>query len=266
MQSNFEIALAHVLDFEGGYSDHPSDPGGATNLGITHEVLQAYRGRPVSKQDVRTLTVEEAKAIYRSRYWDAASCGALPRGIDLAVFDCAVNQGVGRAVRLLQQAAHVRADGVIGPITLAAVSKTPGEKLLTEFMARRMNAYGRLQRLFRTFGLGWSRRLMATHREALSLLDSSKPAEPPSAVPQQPTPTRTPSMIYILRRLQEPSTYAGLAAILAALGLLNLTEQEWNDVFGAIAAVAGALAILLHERPETGEDSQSPSTDQSGSR
>ena len=172
MHANFERALNHVLKYEGGYSDHPSDPGGATKYGITHAVLAQHRGRAVSKADVRALTQKEAAEIYSRRYWDAAHCAALPAGLDLAAFDCAVNQGVGRAARLLQDAAKVKADGIIGARTLAAIAAASPAELLAEFMARRMRAYGQLGSLFRTFGLGWSRRLMATHAEALSLLRS----------------------------------------------------------------------------------------------
>ena len=178
MQKNFNAALAHVLLFEGAYSNHPLDPGGATNLGITQAVLQSHRDQPVSKDDVRTLTQQEAAAIYAKNYWELARCGSLPSGIDFAVFDCAVNQGVGRAARLLQQAANVAADGKIGPGTLAAISKAPAPALLAEFMARRMLSYGLLQKLFKTFGLGWSRRLMATHTAARALLDAA-PANAP---------------------------------------------------------------------------------------
>jgi lysozyme family protein len=169
LQQNFNTALTHVLVYEGGYSDHPSDPGGATNRGITRAVLSAWRGYVVSKEEVRALTKAEAAAIYRARYWDAAKCDALPSGLDLAVFDCAVNQGVGRAARFLQQAARVNADGKIGPRTLAAVAAAQPDELLAEFMARRMNGYGLLQKLFKVFGLGWSRRLIATHATALAL-------------------------------------------------------------------------------------------------
>lgn len=249
MDETFNAALRHVLHFEGGYSDHPHDPGGATNLGITLRVLEAHRGRSVSKADVRALSRAEATQIYRQRYWIAASCPALPSGLDLAVFDCAVNQGVARATRLLQQAAKVKADGVIGPITLAAIRSAPIRDVLNEFMARRMNAYGRLQQLFRTFGLGWSRRLIATHAKSLDLLDA------PSSPELQFDSTQPPEvpMSYILKRLQEPSTYAGIAAVLAALGLLGLTEQDWNQIFGAVAAVAGAVAILIRETPKKEE-------------
>lgn len=169
MQKNFDASLTHVLKFEGGYSDHPLDPGGATNRGITRAVLAQHRGCAVSKDDVRALTKKEAGAIYRKAYWDACCCGQLPSGVDLAVFDCAVNQGVGRAARFLQQAAQVAVDGKIGPQSLAAIQSAPRDELLTEFIARRMQSYGLLQRLFPTFGLGWSRRLIATHAAALTL-------------------------------------------------------------------------------------------------
>jgi lysozyme family protein len=178
VQNNFESALAHVLRFEGGYSDHPSDPGGATNRGITKAVLESFRGRPVTKAEVRALARDEAADIYRRNYWFAAACDRLPDGLDLAVFDCAVNQGVGRAARYLQKAAGVTADGRVGPKTLAAVNTASPGELLSEFMALRMQGYGLLQKLFKVFGLGWSRRLMATYAAALAL--AAAPASNPT--------------------------------------------------------------------------------------
>lgn len=160
MQDSFETALAHVLVYEGGYSDHPLDPGGATNLGITIGVLRAHRGRAVSKADVRALTRAEAAEIYRARYWRPSGCDALAAGLDLAVFDCAVNQGVSRALRFLAQAK-------------TAARRGGGTALLNEFMARRMQHYGGLRRLFPTFGLGWSRRLLATQAAAARLLSAN---------------------------------------------------------------------------------------------
>ncbi|MBC8050740.1 MAG: glycoside hydrolase family 108 protein [Chitinophagales bacterium] len=181
MKENFSAALKHVLKFEGGYSDHPLDPGGATNLGITKRTLERFRKRSVTKSEVRALKSSEAAAIYRKDYWNLAACDRLPPGIDLAVFDCAVNQGVGRARKWLQQAARVRADGAIGERTIAAVKTADGRALLLEFMALRMRHYGLLSRLFSAFGLGWSRRLMATMAEAMAL-QRPKNAYPKSKV------------------------------------------------------------------------------------
>lgn len=170
MKDNFSHALEHILKYEGGYVDHPLDPGGATNLGVTRNVLARFRGRKVSKDEVRALSKHEAAEIYRRLYWQPCQCDVLPAGVDMAVFDCAVNQGVSRAIKFLQKAAGVTTDGVIGPVTLGAVAKSGAEKILNEFMARRMRHYGSLKRLFQTFGLGWARRLMATHAHALSFL------------------------------------------------------------------------------------------------
>ncbi len=168
MQGNFDRCVHFVLPFEGGYSDHPSDPGGATNLGITRAVLEDWRGRTVTKADVKALTLEEASDIYRARYWDRIRGDELPSGVDLIVFDCAVNQGVPRAIRLLQQALNVEADGHIGPKTMSALRSVNIDALIDEFAARRMAAYANLVTLFRVFGLGWSRRLMAIHNTAIS--------------------------------------------------------------------------------------------------
>lgn len=253
MQANFELALKHVLKFEGGYSDHPKDPGGATNFGITIGVLGEFRGAPVTKHDVRILTLAEASRIYRSRYWNAVSCDQLPAGLDLAVFDCAVNQGVGRAARFLQIAARVKTDGIVGPLTLNAVSTARQAPLLCEFMAYRMRSYGLLKSLFLTFGLGWSRRLMATHAEAIEIMNTTQIRDPQ----KPPSPSRF-SMNYIIQRLQEPSTYAGIAAFLASVGAFGFSEQDWNQIFVAIAAISAALAVILKEKPKEISPPQNP--------
>jgi lysozyme family protein len=101
--NSFEPSLAHVLKHEDGYVNHPADPGGATNLGITAATLAQARGHPVSAADVAALTRAEAAAIYRRLFWNPARSDDLPAGLDHAVFDLAVNSGPGRAARLLQR-------------------------------------------------------------------------------------------------------------------------------------------------------------------
>lgn len=164
--ARFQICLAHVLKHEGGFVDHVADPGGATNHGITRQTLSDWRGEQATVQDVRDLSVDEAASIYRARYWDRCRCGELPAGIDLLVFDAAVNHGPGQSVRMLQQALRVTADGLIGPQTIGAARTAPVRALVVEIAARRMVFYGGLS-TFRTFGLGWSRRLMDTLRAAI---------------------------------------------------------------------------------------------------
>lgn len=166
--ARFARALDHVFRWEGGFSDDPADPGGATRFGITRATLAEWRGEAVSVADVRALGRDEAAAIYRARYWDACRCGAMPAGLDLLVFDAAVNQGAGRAVRLLQAALGVARDGVIGPATLGAARSADARAAIVEFAARRMEAYGMLA-TFPRFGLGWSRRLMDGVAAALAM-------------------------------------------------------------------------------------------------
>lgn len=266
MKANFESALDHVLAFEGGYVDHPDDPGGATNLGITRATLARYHGRPVSKAEVRALDPATAKNIYRRFYWQALRCDEMPAGVDLALFDGGVNQGTGRAARLLQAALKVSVDGIIGPVTLGAARSADPPKLLNEFMAQRMRAYGRLSRLFRTFGLGWSRRLMAAHGAAQRLMaEAQKGAIEASEDVQAKHRTddeEMQMMTFLINRLREPSTYAGVAAFLAGVGLFGLSENEWNQVFGAITSVAGVVAMLLGDgvMPPSPEPKDRPTT------
>lgn len=156
--SRFDACLPLILAHEGGYSDHPKDPGGATNLGITLDTLSAHRGRKVTKADVKALTVAEAGAIYLKNYWFPIHADQLPAGVDYILFDLAVNSGVGRARKYLQRAAGVNEDGIIGPATLAAVkSKTP-LALVNSIAGYRETFYRGLD-TFPTFGKGWLRRL-----------------------------------------------------------------------------------------------------------
>lgn len=170
---NFDRALAAVLKHEGGYADHPRDPGGATNLGITRATLARWRGRPVSKAEVRALTRSEAAKIYRALYWDEIAGDALPHGLDFAVFDYCVNSGASRASRALQTVAGARADGRIGRITLAAVALRDPENLIAAYCRKRLTFLERL-RTFAVFGRGWRRRVHETQALALEMAREQK--------------------------------------------------------------------------------------------
>ena len=120
MSAAFDECLALVLVHEGGYVNHPKDPGGETNRGVTRRVYDAYR-KSVGKhvQSVRYISDAEVAAIYRRDYWDACAAPNLPRGVDYATFDGSVNSGVSRGVRWLQSALGIKADGKAGPATIA---------------------------------------------------------------------------------------------------------------------------------------------------
>lgn len=120
--TRLNYALDFTLRWEGGYVNDPADPGGATNRGITQATYDSWRAaNKQPKQPVKNITHAEVGAIYGSRYWDACRCDELPAPVDLVVFDSAVNCGVRRARLWLQSALGVKADGKIGPRTLAAV-------------------------------------------------------------------------------------------------------------------------------------------------
>lgn len=163
----FDRALSFCLAHEGGFVDNPADPGGATNLGITLATLRAWRGAAVTVADVRALKRDEAAAIYRAYYWEPIQGDALPPALALLVFDAAINSGVTRAKSWLQQACGVRVDYRIGPVTLAAAQRG-GRAVCIEFVALRTAYLGALPS-WRTFGLGWSRRLAALPYEAMEM-------------------------------------------------------------------------------------------------
>jgi lysozyme family protein len=165
-QERFDRCLAEVLRLEGGYVDDPRDPGGATKFGVTRAVLSEACGRAVSAEAVSALTRAEAAEIYRNRYWTPTRSGELPAGLDLVVFDAAVNMGPGTAARLLQAALGVAADGVVGPRTLAAALGRPAAETVRTASELRRARYRGLSG-FHAFGRGWLRRADAV--EALAL-------------------------------------------------------------------------------------------------
>ncbi|HGG04718.1 MAG TPA: hypothetical protein ENK28_04615 [Aliiroseovarius sp.] len=171
--NNYLACLDHVLKWEGGFVDHPRDPGGATNFGITRDTLSAHRGQPVSKQDVRDLTVGEAGEIYRAKYWDVIRGDKLPNGMDLVAFDGSVNSGPARGARWLQKGLGVPADGVIGSVTIqAAETARTGIQVIQRACAVRM---GFLRKLgtWSTFGRGWARRVADTEAGAVAMYSRS---------------------------------------------------------------------------------------------
>ena len=186
MKDNFEACLAHVLQSEGGYVDHPSDPGGATNMGITIATLRTWRGRSVTKADVKALTRAEAAAIYRKNYWDAVRGDDLPRGLDLVAFDAAVNSGVSRGAKWLQSALGVPADGKVGPKTITAANAAHKDAVIDRACDLRL---GFLRQLgtWKTFGKGWTRRVEDV-RDTASKMAAEHVTVTPVAPPSQSNP------------------------------------------------------------------------------
>ena len=168
MKDNFESSLKMILHHEGLYVNHPSDPGGSTMRGVTQAVWEDWVDRPVTEEEMKSLTVDDVTPIYKKNYWDRIKGDALPSGVDFAVFDLAVNGGTGRGARMLQKVVGVTQDGGIGPQTLGAVSRMDPSDIIEQYAAEREAFYRRLK-TFDTFGRGWLRRNEETRLAALEM-------------------------------------------------------------------------------------------------
>jgi len=169
MQSNWDKSFQMMLASEGGYVNHPSDPGGMTNLGVTKRVWEEWIGRESNEAEMRALTPELVEPLYKKRFWDAVRADELKSGVDYLVFDFAVNAGPGRSAKILQTAVGVPADGGIGPVTLAAVNQFEPEELIEKFSQGKEDFYRSLN-TFETFGKGWLNRVAAVKVKASSML------------------------------------------------------------------------------------------------
>jgi lysozyme family protein len=168
MKDNFESALKAILHHEGGYVNHPKDPGGMTNLGVTKRVWEEWVGHEVDEKTMRNLTPEIVGPMYKVKYWDKIKGDDLPTGVDYVVFDAAVNSGPGRAAKWLQACVGVDPDGGIGPKTLAAVNAFDANQLIEDYAKRRLSFLMDLK-TWDTFGKGWGRRVAEVQKTGLDM-------------------------------------------------------------------------------------------------
>lgn len=146
----FEDALGLVLQHEGGFVNHPQDPGGMTNLGVTRRVWEEWLGHPVTEKEMKALTPAVVAPMYRQKYWDKVS--NLPAHLTYCAFDFAVNSGPGRAIKILQECAGLVADGIIGPKTKSITVS------VDQYCDARLSYLKSLPH-WPTFGKGWERRV-----------------------------------------------------------------------------------------------------------
>lgn len=172
----FELALGHVLEMEGGFTDDPHDPGGPTNRGITLAVFARWIGESVSERNraglvkrLKGISPAMVREIYQTRYWQPAGCDAMVPALALMHFDASVNHGVGGAIRMLQHVVGAAVDGEIGPETRGRIAAMPLRELLLAYAEARRERYRNLDHFWR-FGKGWLRRVDATLAEASALL------------------------------------------------------------------------------------------------
>ena len=188
--ANYDASLARVLKHEGGYSNHPSDPGGPTNFGITIHDYRRYIKANGIAADVRDMKLADAAKIYRARYWDALRCDELPAGLDYAVFDYGVNSGIGRAAKVMQRLLGIGSGTAMTDAVIAGVRKGSPSSLIARLCDERL-AFLKSLRTWPVFGAGWGRRVTEVRRDALAMTkgaavvpSSSAAANGKASVPQ----------------------------------------------------------------------------------
>lgn len=166
-----EAIIEDIIRREGGYVDHPNDRGGPTNWGVTQATLSDWRGRPVTAEDVKRLTEAEAREIYRERYLTLPKLHLVNDAkVRALAVDCAVNHGPAQAVKLLQLAARVFPDGILGLKTEEAVNRMTPSALYARLCASRVRYYGQIiakDPSQAVFAAGWANRIAEFIEEAV---------------------------------------------------------------------------------------------------
>ncbi len=246
MDRNFERALSLVLKHEGGWSDHPKDPGGATMKGVTLANFRRYIKPNATKEDLRRITDEQVATIYRRYYWDAVAGAELPGGIDYAVFDFAVNSGPARAAKYLQAVVGAKQDGKIGPATLKATRAMVRATVINDLCDRRMDFLRRLS-TWGTFGRGWTSRVSGVRAEALKM--AAMPDVPPPVVKEVEKPVVPPAVEQEVEK--KSGRWQWLTGLIGSggLGLGWLAGMNWQAILaGGAVLVVMILVILLLRR------------------
>ncbi|WP_281928486.1 glycoside hydrolase family 108 protein [Roseibium album] len=241
MLSNFRTCLAWVLVHEGGYVNHPKDPGGATNRGVIQRTYNAYRKRMgLPRQSVKKITQAEVEAIYREQYWNAVQGDQLPAGVDYAVFDYGVNSGPRRSAKDLQRVVGASPDGWIGQETLSKALEMPAQEIVEKLCERRYR-FVRGLRHWPTFGRGWTRRIMGetmgTQSDDIGVIDRGVMLATNAAGDRTPVPIPAPKADAPGKALEED---AGSIAIVKEV----TKDPKWMGLLGSIGSAIGTLATV----------------------
>ena len=250
---------SYVLASEGGYVNHPHDPGKATNMGITIGTLRAWRGTKVTNEDVRNLTQKEALAIYKAQYWDTVRADLLPLGLDYLTFDYAVNSGPARAIKDLQRTVGADDDGLIGQKTLSKIKEYIAANgmhaLLNAYATRRWNFVQGLS-TFSTFGDGWRRRIWG-EQMGMQASDSGA-ADRAFKLSQErydeitmplPAPGKAePERPGAVDMVKDPATMTGIAGAVATV--FGAMEDQMILQVAAVLAIGVVVFFYLKKKRE----------------
>jgi lysozyme family protein len=233
--SSYDMALARVLKHEGGYTNHPSDPGGPTNFGITLHDYRRYIKSNGTASDVREMKLADAAKIYRARYWDALRCDQLPAGLDYAVFDYGVNSGTGRAARVMARLLGQAPTGVMTEAAMAGIRSASPQVLIARLCDERL-AFLKSLRTWPVFGAGWGRRVSDVRRDALAMAKGAAGRAPAPAPAQANGKGEVPA---------PKAARAGTAAasVIAGGGAAQIAHASGLSPSLCLAMLAGGVAL-----------------------
>jgi lysozyme family protein len=261
MEAYYDDALARLLAHEGGYSHHPSDPGGPTKYGITIADYTAFKRRKVTAGDVKAMPLADAKAIYRDKYWKALRCSELPAGLDYAVFDYGVNSGIGRAARVLRRLLSLSdSSTTVTDQVIAAATARDSAALVNALCDERLRFLKSL-RTWPVFGKGWGRRVAEVRAAALAMIrargsaDAVRIAATISHAGKGVVPAAQP-----VRQVLAPLIAAGSAAALVDPSVIAAHPIETMLIALAMLVIAAALIVIMRRRVSIRQQQPMPDT------
>jgi lysozyme family protein len=270
MQSNKEKVFTFTYKEEGGYGNDPNDPGGATNLGIIQVEYNKYRdAKGLPQQSVRHITKAEADEIYTKSYWNKIDGDEIPMGIDLVIYDYGVNSGPGRSIEYAQRVLKVGVDGVLGPITIAALKAVEPKKFIHDFDNDRLSFLQRLK-TYVYFGKGWSARVKRCTNAALAMVGE----EPKHVETSIKEPKMLPEIILgIVRHVitgsgaslaglngfdtHNPSTWLGIAMFIGGAVMSGVDKTQKSGHFNLLSLVQNTLSAVNDKMDEAANSNKS---------
>lgn len=240
--STYDEALRRLLAHEGGYTNHPSDPGGPTNYGITIIDYRKYVKPNATAADVKVMKLDEARSIYRAKYWAAQRCDDLPPGVDDSIFDYGVNSGIGRSGKVLRRLVGLPGNtSTVTDQVLQAIAKRNPKALIIAINDERLRFLKNLK-TWPVFGAGWGRRVAEVKAFSLRLADHPivAKAPPPLPLPSEATPAK--GVVPVPKGLQRVTTATPIAVGGATATTLNDSGHDpWT-----ILAVAGGFVLIAN--------------------
>lgn len=234
-QSTYAGALARQLAHEGGYTNDAADPGGPTNFGITITDYRNYVKPNATAVDVRAMKLDEAKAIYRNKYWAAQRCDELPAGVDYAVFDYGVNSGIGRSGKVLRRCLKLADNtSAVNDAVIAAAASANAKPLIVAICDERLRFLQSLK-TWEAFGKGWDARVAEVKAYALQLASGA------AAASSQPSAATGKGVVPVAKGAQQGSAGAIMIAGAAAASQAYQAEHSVLAV-ACIAIVAIGMA------------------------